>query len=256
MVSKEYQQQSTQLFRGNGPKIEPMRVVDVPKAVEDAIVANEDDPWHRYKCGYPVDAGKRTVFPLQMRSAIYLGWLDAIRRREHWTINRGESILVYSAAENSLSPWQRAINNVAGAITKRLLAVFTYFKTKEQQKRDKEAHEKEQAVVAKHLGDRVANLISLDNLATAVKAQRKGYASALVRHLTDLADKQGRGVWLFTHESTVGFYARLGFERVSHFVVGDNNPTWTEKPVVMCMMLREPKTDSPLLEGDLKAELS
>lgn len=143
-----------------------------------------------------------------------------------------------------------------GAIIKRFLAVFTYFSTKEQQKRDKEAHEKEQATVAKHLGDRVSNLISLDNLATAVKAQRKGYASALVVHLTDLADKQGRGVWLFTHERTVSFYAQHGFERIGHFVVGDNNPTWTEKPVVMCMMLREPKTDPPLLGGDLKGELS
>ncbi|KAH9835738.1 uncharacterized protein C8Q71DRAFT_858588 [Rhodofomes roseus] len=227
------------------PKIEPMRVVDVPKTVDEMLVANEGDPWARYKGGHPVDNVEKTIFPLQLKTTIYLRWLDGIRRREHWTINRGDSVLVYSAAENSLPRWKRTINQTIQTLINRFLGVFPYLSTPEQRKRGKEAGDKLRATIAQHIGDRAADLISLDNLVTAVRAQKRGYASALVTKLMDLADEQGRGVWLFTHERTVGFYAQFGFKRIAHFTVGDDNPTWTEKPVVMCMMLREPKTDSP-----------
>lgn len=49
-------------------------------------------------------------------------------------------------------------------------------------------------------------------------------------------DRQGRGVWLFTHEDVVGFYAQFGFRKIGYLVVGEDNPAWTERPVVMCLV--------------------
>lgn len=43
-----------------------------------------------------------------------------------------------------------------------------------------------EAAVIRCLGERLPDLISLDNLATARRAQQRGYASALVTHLTEL----------------------------------------------------------------------
>ena len=49
-------------------------------------------------------------------------------------------------------------------------------------------------------------------------------------------DRQGRGVWLLTNERVVIFYAQLGFRKIGDFAVGDGNPAWKEKPVVMCIV--------------------
>lgn len=57
--------------------------------------------------------------------------------------------------------------------------------------RRKETAEKVEAAIVEYLGERVRDLISLDNLATAKRAQRRGYASALVTHLTDLVRTSG-----------------------------------------------------------------
>ncbi|KAI0728653.1 hypothetical protein C8Q72DRAFT_917492 [Fomitopsis betulina] len=225
-----------------------MRVVDVPKTTEDIFDANEADPWMRYKFAGTLPS-RWSVLSVSFRFTIWFNWLNAIRWHEHWTINRGDSILVYSAAENAVPPLQRAVNKFTKALIQRFLGLFVYFITDEQRKRRKETAEKVEAAIVEYLGERVRDLISLDNLATAKRAQRRGYASALVTHLTDLGDRQGRGVWLLTHEDVVGFYAQFGFKKIGHLTVGDDNPAWTEKPVVMCLLLRE----SPSNRMDPKA---
>ena len=47
----------------------------------------------------------------------------------------------------------------------------------------------------------------------------------------------GRGVYLETDtESNVEFYESLGFEVIDEVLLGEHNPTWHEKPVVVSLV--------------------
>ena len=51
----------------------------------------------------------------------------------------------------------------------------------------------------------------LRNVATVPALEGKGYASALIREVQQLAQTAGRSIWVGTSPDGVGFYQRLGF---------------------------------------------
>lgn len=83
-------------------------------------------------------------------------------------------------------------------------------------------------------------MIHLNLLFTAPKAQGRGYASALVRSVTSVADAQHRNTYLLSSNiANTGFYNSMGFQVVDFAVVGEDNPDWHEAPVVLNIMVRE-----------------
>ncbi|KAH9937503.1 uncharacterized protein B0H18DRAFT_1113328 [Fomitopsis serialis] len=224
------------------PKVELLRYADVPRTVERMMYARNESVLHHYVFDTP-DADKNPTLPYRDRIQIFLSWTDGVRRHELLTVNRGDSVLLYSPAPESVCKRRKAGNKVIRSLIQRMLSVFYLFYTKEQRKRTAELDEVSSAAITIALGDRLPELISLVNLVTAAEKQGLGYASSLVNFLLDLAAAQGRGVWLLTHDQTVGFYERFGFKKVGQFSVGEHNPTWTEDPITNCILLWEPDTD-------------
>lgn len=50
------------------------------------------------------------------------------------------------------------------------------------------------------------------------------------------ADAQGRATALTTNLLNTGFYNSLGFVEKGRILLGDNNPTWHEPPVVLLVV--------------------
>ncbi|KAH9835739.1 uncharacterized protein C8Q71DRAFT_858589 [Rhodofomes roseus] len=223
------------------PEVELLRYADVPRTVERMMYARNNSVLHHYIFGTP-DAHKNPTLPYRDRIQLFLSWADGVRRRELLTVNRGDSLLLYSPAPESVPRRRKTTNKMIHGLIRRILSVFDPFYTKEQRKRMKELRETSAAAIEATLGQRVSELISIDNLVTAFEKQGLGYASTLVNYILDLAVEQKRSVWLLTNEHTVGFYARFGFKEVERYSLGEHNPTWTEDPVISCILLWEPES--------------
>ncbi|KIP05678.1 hypothetical protein PHLGIDRAFT_487418 [Phlebiopsis gigantea 11061_1 CR5-6] len=101
------------------------------------------------------------------------------------------------------------------------------------------------AAVQEALGSRVDSMLEVGGLATLPDWQGHGYATALIRTVTDNGDRTNRSCWLGSSNTVNrGFYRSLGFEIVHTFQLGDDNPDWHEKPVLFDIMVRELKQDA------------
>ncbi len=65
-------------------------------------------------------------------------------------------------------------------------------------------------------------MLKISTLVTHPSAQRRGYASALVKMVTDEADRQNHSTYLYSsnHYQNLAFYEGLGFEVVGTYEVG------------------------------------
>ncbi|KAH9937501.1 uncharacterized protein B0H18DRAFT_199934 [Fomitopsis serialis] len=221
---------------------EPLTFGDLPYTVDAAVRANWDDPLGNYADYTPDSRETPAQRASRLRISMYTMFIDDIRRHEIWTINHGDSILRFSPAPVTVPRGRKALNGLINSIVRRFLKLFTLYQSKEQKKRRTEVHEKLTAAIASALGDRAAELISLDGLCTAPEKQGLGYASVLLDELFTMADAQSRGTWLITTHRTQTFYERFGFKTIASFSVGETNPTWKGDPVIVCLMLREPET--------------
>lgn len=58
------------------------------------------------------------------------------------------------------------------------------------------------------------------------------------------ADKEGRSVWLISSNViNTEFYGSFGFVSKADVVMGDENPTWTEQPVIVRLVRHRSATD-------------
>ncbi|EIW55528.1 uncharacterized protein TRAVEDRAFT_103771, partial [Trametes versicolor FP-101664 SS1] len=92
-----------------------------------------------------------------------------------------------------------------------------------------------QAQVQDAFGTRAAEMYEIQGLATAPKAQGRGYGKALVKTITDMADAEGRDVWVITSDARP-FYELQGFSVVRTAFIGANNPAWNRAPVVVSIV--------------------
>lgn len=115
-------------------------------------------------------------------------------------------------------------------------------------------------------------------LATAPAAQGKGYGSALVASITSevllnycilfndnddelQADAHGKSTFLLSSNvKNTGFYNSCGFDIVASASIGDDNPQWKGKPIIVplvsCLSFYswlKICIDSPILDGSKAA---
>ncbi|PHH86687.1 hypothetical protein CDD83_9885 [Cordyceps sp. RAO-2017] len=87
------------------------------------------------------------------------------------------------------------------------------------------------------MGPRNNDAYYLGYIGTKPSARGKGYASTLIRHMTDKADAENRPMYLESSASdNIGFYAKFGFEIKSHIDL-----TRGPAPVRLYCMVREPR---------------
>ncbi|KAI0832526.1 hypothetical protein BC628DRAFT_325211 [Trametes gibbosa] len=170
-----------------------------------------------------------------------LNLLGAALQRRMLTVNRGESVLLYGSPENN-QPIK-----VVGFILKLLEKADA----PELTRRKAEFRGKIQSMVKDAFGSEVQDMYDLQVLATAPEAQRRGYGSALVTTVTNMADAAGRDTWVVTAGS-YKFYEQVGFVVVRRDALGGDNPKWNGKPIPIHLMRRSVRKGGQTLERKLE----
>jgi len=219
--------------------------MDLPAVVHSVYVTRGQqltkDSLLRYTDGTPdkkTSPMRETLFYILM----YPSWANFIRQGKLWGVGNAYSLMVWGSAPSQPAKPESPLSRLIGAVLTRLSGLSGLLDSPEQKKRRKEFADKVKSYAEESMGARVRDMLSVDALLTVREHRRKGYASSLVRTLTDQADKEGRAAWLVSSnigDNTV-FYESLGFKTSHYIVLGDNNPTWTEEPVKLAVMVREP----------------
>ncbi|KAH9899772.1 hypothetical protein C8Q73DRAFT_680984 [Cubamyces lactineus] len=217
----------------NALEVAPMKYAHVPRGADMLQRAFVNDPVMIYYGS--VDTAP--FFHARWKIRHNMTLLDAVHQKRVLTINGGESLLEYGAPGNNHP--SKAYNFFFSLLEK--------FNTPELTKRKAEFRGKITAMVQKAFGERVADMYDIQILGTAPEAQNRGYASALVNALSEMADAAGRDVWVIT--GAYGFYARLGFVTVAEDSVGGDNPNWDGKPIEVHVMCRKHKASAISTDG-------
>ncbi|KII94945.1 hypothetical protein PLICRDRAFT_169647 [Plicaturopsis crispa FD-325 SS-3] len=158
------------------------------------------------------------------------------------TVDRGAGIVVCVEAKNSPSKPNRPVDRLIDYVLKQFNGAMERITTLEQKRRRAEINSHVE-VGLKKIGQRIDEMVKLDGLATEPASQGRGYGGALVDAVTAFADSQSRATLLYSsNDANTWFYNHHGFETVHAFEVGAANPTWDGKPVVIRVMVREPRT--------------
>jgi len=101
----------------------------------------------------------------------------------------------------------------------------------------KEGMDKYLEALAKGLHGREGEMFDVMYLATDPSVQGRGYGGALLNEITAEADKMNKSTWLqCSNYLNAHFYISHGFETVSEYMLGGDNPKWIaldHKPVLI-----------------------
>ncbi|KAF8914156.1 hypothetical protein CPB84DRAFT_61817 [Gymnopilus junonius] len=213
------------------PSVKPLRLVDTWKAATTWFNALEGDPLNVYI--------RATSKPLATKATYFLILLLWMKSLIILTINAGAALIVANPIKTGPSS---SMDRLVDLITKWTTAILYRSLTEEQKKRRDEIDEKVTNLTKNVLGDRTKEMIYVDLLVTEPRSQRHGYGSALLQTMTSYGDSLVRAVWLqtATHQNVL-FYKLFGFEVLGETVLGDDNPEWHQDPVILRLMVREPK---------------
>ncbi|GJE95601.1 GNAT family N-acetyltransferase [Phanerochaete sordida] len=217
------------------PAPQLLRYRNVPTALTTAKHATRGDPMNLY-----IKDSAGTKQGLTLRGALRAALMYAMYARDAyqgaiWTVHGGASWMRLGDPQRTPGPLVRTLDRA-------LAAALAWTFTGVQLKRRTEYKTKRGAALQGALGARMQEMLSVGGLATHPAWQGRGYASALVRVVADLADARGAACWLVS--SNVGnraFYRARGFEVVRTFVIGEADAAWGKPPVPIEIMVREPR---------------
>lgn len=224
-----------------------MQYADVPEACATLEGSVDDDPLERYLQATPNDhpdsrryrTGRRMLYRMQF----YRGIWD----RCAWTIHHGKSVIIINDPRVRRGPLAKILDSLYRRLFRGIRGAF---QSKEQKQRSKEFMTKMERSVEEHIGDRLNEMFEIGSLVTAIEYRGRGYATALVRVATDLADFRGASTWLASSNTVNrGFYHSLGFQIIDTFYLGGENPSWNGKHIPIDIMVREPRGHKGLIAG-------
>ncbi|KAF6752462.1 hypothetical protein DFP72DRAFT_1070408 [Ephemerocybe angulata] len=202
--------------------------------------AFRNDPLHVY---LTVSAGV-TNTPLSIfrkRFLAVVGLLVWMRTQLVLTVDDGATVVTAEVPSKESSGLRIRFLNWFYNTLSHWVRKLTY--TNEALKRRAECDTKMKPVIADKLGDRAKDMIYIPLIVTEPESQGRGYSKALLSTVTNIADSRGLASWLFSSNiRNEGFYNKCGFVAAGSFALGDGNPTWDKDPIVVQLMIREPKT--------------
>ncbi|CCL98798.1 uncharacterized protein FIBRA_00803 [Fibroporia radiculosa] len=215
------------------PTVKPMGYAHIFTSVRTENAAFENDPLLRYVRNAP-DARFGDIY----RAVAFVAQLVLdVHREEALTIGNGDAFVTYLLKEDPFY-----------GVVFPLLKKLDVFSSPEQHRRRTEWFEKRQVAFKEAFGENLDDMIYLMELATSPQKQGLGYGSKLIQAVTDLADATERRVWLTSSNvANTTFYEHAGFVTLAEFTVGDSNPTWTESPIRVQIMSREPRRPDGLI---------
>ncbi|KAF9051762.1 hypothetical protein BJ165DRAFT_1451166 [Panaeolus papilionaceus] len=207
-----------------------LRPEDVANTALTRHLAFLPDPIHDYAY-----AGEGEVESIQL--FLYRLTINLARRSKIMlTIDHGNAFIL-AVPGNYQQTWLDKLASWMHIVVRK----FTL--TTEQNKRFDVVEEKKSKGIkeAPELGDNVPSMLFVGSLATHPDHRGRGYGSALLKSVTDIADGLGQKAWLSSsNKDNTKFYNAHGFKTVKEVVVGDDNPTWNKPPIVLSLMVREP----------------
>ncbi|KAI0722871.1 hypothetical protein C8Q76DRAFT_793872 [Earliella scabrosa] len=212
----------------NGAKPVPMRLGNIWRGMETAQKAFAKDTLANYFM-----AADTFPFPLaRLKLALVISWIAGIRRQCMLTIDDGTAFLKYTSPEKE-DPWYVGLVSV----------IIGLFSSAETKKRRQEYGKLLGALAKETFGDRLSGMYKIIGLGTDPEVQGRGYGTALMRHVLEQSDAEGRDCCLVTTDAH-RFYESLGFSVVRTGVVGADNPTWHGEPVIIRIMHRPAKVST------------
>ncbi|KAI0089142.1 hypothetical protein BDY19DRAFT_126626 [Irpex rosettiformis] len=226
------------------PRIRPMGFKDIPRVVRTVFGALDEshDPMRRYLVDTSDFKPTRLTYLITYLSNFVMYTLWVVLGLG-WVIDGGDSFIIAQLnppnEQTHLSPLVKWFSDFFWKMN----GPFGFIFTQEQRNRQTEIHTTQSTSTHLALGARIKDMLKISTLATHPSAQRKGYASALIRRVTEEADRQNRATYLYSsnHFASLGFYHSLGFKTVGTYEVGKENEGWEGEPVVVGIMVREPR---------------
>ncbi|KAF9472951.1 hypothetical protein BDN70DRAFT_997897 [Pholiota conissans] len=227
--------EESQLLVTPGAVPVPIRYIHLWKAAKTWEDAFEFDPLMIY-----MRAGKKKSQSIT-RTQNLTTLLAEKRRRTILTVNGGGAFVIAFLRVGEDGP-KTPSGHLFTWIMSQILRIFSSGATVEQQKRLEEAKTKMTVLVEETIGDRLSDMVYIDILATEPASQGRGYGGALVEAINDMADLCGKASWLMAITHNVLFYNSHGYQSAGKCYMGEGNPTWTQEPIVVYMMIREART--------------
>ncbi|KJA29873.1 hypothetical protein HYPSUDRAFT_244279 [Hypholoma sublateritium FD-334 SS-4] len=216
-----------------------MRFSHLWRAAKTVEHAFESDSFGLY-----MRAGEKKPIRTRTQNILFLSLWKT--RQLVLTVHRGASLIV---VRTGTSRPQKPIGRLIHTLLTRLSKTISSHQTTEQKKRAAELAEKSTVAVRLAIGDRVSSMIYVSLLATDPESQGHGYGGALLEAINDLADSTGQASWLQSSNTENNtFYRSHGFETAGTYYMGDGNPEWTGKPILIQIMVREPKQKSEVAQ--------
>ncbi|KAH9928719.1 uncharacterized protein B0H18DRAFT_246859 [Fomitopsis serialis] len=219
-------------------KVERARYADVPRIQQMAQDAYEDDPLRNYLRNTP-DAKKPPVAPRRDRLYIWrlMAYLELgfhIHYHAAFPVEHGDAYVTigHPSPGRTKSAVLRMLSRVTNGVLNRT-------NTPEQRKRWEEFEDKIAAASKDAFGDELRRMLHVLNLAVAPRHQGKGYGYALMALANAQADEIRCASWLLSSNViNTPFYESCGFVVVKEVLLGEDNPTWTERPFAILIMMR------------------
>ncbi|KAI0787152.1 hypothetical protein BC629DRAFT_494314 [Irpex lacteus] len=215
-----------------------MHFGDIPTAIRVAEEALVEDPLQHYLRDTP-DA-HTGLFTEEWRFEVGVHFSQTVRKGQTLVIGDRDvdAMVTYRPAHEI----DDGIDNIVKAVMPFVGAVQSQMLSPQQRERAATFAKAFREAVAS-VGDRIKEMVLLSGLVTRPAKQGRGYGSACVTAITDLADKEGRATWLgSSNVANRGFYESLGFVVIAQITLGETDPTWNEAPLVSDLMIREPRT--------------
>ncbi|KAI0746991.1 hypothetical protein C8Q80DRAFT_1271804 [Daedaleopsis nitida] len=205
-------------------KVKRLRYVEIPRAVNAGNEAMANDSFQRYLD----DADPRGRYEPSRTFGNGVHFWDSVYHGRAFTIDNGDAAITFTVPGQSNGP-----------LVPLFLPLIGKLQPAEYQKRVKETADALRTIYKSAFGDRIKDMIEIATLATAPEKQGRGYGTALVQIVHEMADAQGRAIFLFTSDA-YGFYDAVGYKMVGEALLGADNPKWHGGPVYIRVMLREP----------------
>ncbi|KAJ3536140.1 hypothetical protein NM688_g6877 [Phlebia brevispora] len=222
--------------RTKATKILAHVAAEISTAADNAVAAFNDNPLYRYVTDTP-DSHDTPLHRASHKAEYSALLTQLVHRGTAWTLGDGAAVVGYLPAKESEPDW--SFDKLVQWIIPYAFAYEKVLLSKEQNKRRKEVRDKWEKAVDEVLGARRDAMMSVYIAMTAPAKQGRGYGSMLVRVVSAKADEQKRSIWLISNGVNEVFYKSLGYKTRATVVVGDDNPTWTQSPVPLHVMVRE-----------------
>ncbi|KAF9461714.1 hypothetical protein BDZ94DRAFT_1263159 [Collybia nuda] len=224
-------------------EVQQLRYRHIFKAAKTLMEANVDDPLNLYLRNNRRRTPVEQVVGRIRTAAVVAFW---IRTKVALTVQGGTSTLIATpphrrpgGRENPLTRLAKRIAKAQNRVTRRVT-----HKDPEETRRMEEFNRLMDEAVSRTIGDSVKKMWYIDGLATDPNSQGQGFGGALLDSIATFADILSETTWLQSSNiDNTGFYNSHGYFTVAEIILGENNPTWHGKPVVVSVMVREPRAN-------------